>query len=55
MVLNFKLYVGVHNIAGYTLLGEHRGKGKWGHPSYNPDSESSIGILGERVHHLQRD
>uniref|UniRef100_A0A0R0LAN3 Uncharacterized protein n=1 Tax=Glycine max TaxID=3847 RepID=A0A0R0LAN3_SOYBN len=25
---------------GYIILGEHRGKGNWGHASNNPDSES---------------
>ncbi|KAL3036253.1 hypothetical protein AAZX31_01G000200 [Glycine max] len=25
---------------GYIILGEHRGKGNWGHTSNNPDSES---------------
>ncbi|RZC27724.1 Protein PHYLLO, chloroplastic isoform C [Glycine soja] len=28
------------SMKGYIILGEHRGKGNWGHASNNPDSES---------------
>jgi len=37
---------------GHIVLGGHRGKGKRGHTSNNTNSESSFGILGERVHQL---
>jgi hypothetical protein len=42
----------VSSISGYIILGRHRGKRKWGHTSNNPNYESSIDILGERVHQL---
>ncbi|KAG4402930.1 hypothetical protein GLYMA_01G000211v4 [Glycine max] len=32
---------------GYIILGEHRGKGNWGHASNNPDSES----MGPGIRH----